>query len=315
MACDLRKRRKIAMSRVAIDEYICWQKNQKRRTRGTLRVYGLILARYAEDVVGDRKLDEVTLEEIETWVQRPRTGGQNGKRTLVPSAATVSRDTTILRGLYSWAHARGVIARNPTELLSAPAPHNENPRPVDDDTWMAWWECDLLPAEVRSVLTLGFFGGLRRGELAALRTEQVVFEPELRVVNFRRKGGGEDTLALGTGLRIHVEKLPHLLPDPEVAWAALRAATLQPGPLVPWVNEYHEDWRAQEVARLVDRAARGLRLPRFTLHQLRHSCATNLLRARVPIEMVSRYMNHKNISTTMRYVKSGGDELAAWLGS
>src|SRR5699024_3169947 len=39
----------------------------------------------------------------------------------------------------------------------------------------------------------------------------------------------------------------------------------------------------------------------FTPHGLRHSFVTNLLRAGMPIEMVSELANHPDLSVTMRY--------------
>jgi integrase len=50
----------------------------------------------------------------------------------------------------------------------------------------------------------------------------------------------------------------------------------------------------------------------YTPHQLRHSAATNLLRAGVPLHMVSALLNHSSPTITMRYVKATGDELAEW---
>jgi integrase/recombinase XerC len=53
-------------------------------------------------------------------------------------------------------------------------------------------------------------------------------------------------------------------------------------------------------------------LPPITPHQLRHSAATNLVRAGIPIHLVSSLMNHSNVQTTMGYVSSGGEQLAEW---
>ena len=54
-------------------------------------------------------------------------------------------------------------------------------------------------------------------------------------------------------------------------------------------------------------------VPHIAPHQLRHSCATNLLRAGLPLPIASNLLNHANVHTTMRYMKAGGDELSEWL--
>ncbi len=43
----------------------------------------------------------------------------------------------------------------------------------------------------------------------------------------------------------------------------------------------------------------GLGLPRLTLHELRHSHATILLRAGVPVHIVSKRLGHKDPSVTL----------------
>lgn len=83
-----------------VNEYLHWQGHQRRRTVGTLRVYRLILGHFVDDVVGCRALDAVSLEELEAYVQRHRTGGPFGRTSRPPSAAIFSRDAAILRGLY-----------------------------------------------------------------------------------------------------------------------------------------------------------------------------------------------------------------------
>ena len=57
---------------------------------------------------------------------------------------------------------------------------------------------------------------------------------------------------------------------------------------------------------------RGLREYDVTPHALRHSCATYLIRAGMPIEMVRVLLNHSSIAVTQRYVKIGLDSVAEW---
>ena len=63
----------------------------------------------------------------------------------------------------------------------------------------------------------------------------------------------------------------------------------------------------------LDRMTSRANVPHIASQQLRYSCATNLLRAGVPLRIASNLMNHSNVHTTMRYMKASGDELAEWL--
>ena len=42
--------------------------------------------------------------------------------------------------------------------------------------------------------------------------------------------------------------------------------------------------------------------PFFVIHSLRHTCASRLARAGVPIVVVKEWLGHKDIQTTLRYV-------------
>ena len=59
-------------------------------------------------------------------------------------------------------------------------------------------------------------------------------------------------------------------------------------------------------------------LPPLTLHGLRHSHATALLRAGVPVAVVSKRLGHKNIGVTLTiyaHALPGDDEDAAEMGA
>lgn len=60
---------------------------------------------------------------------------------------------------------------------------------------------------------------------------------------------------------------------------------------------------------------------RLTFHVARHTCATLMLSARVPLEVVSAQLGHKSIRTTQRYARvtgenqrNGVDQMARYLG-
>ena len=299
-----------------LTSYLGSQRDQRRRTQPTLRMYENILRNFWRDVVAPADLASVTLEQVEAWVQRDRLGGRAGKTPTRPSDATVQRDTVIIRTMFAWATQRGYLERNPVprEVFTAPAPKNVMPRPIDDETWRAWWQA-RLPVELRAALVLGFFGGLRRAELATLHTSQLVFRDSLRIVAFKRKGQGEHTLALGTMLDVYAAKLPQLLGDVSEVLDVLRAVSHSDGLVVSCLDAFEERRRPDEVYRLIQRTRQRHKLPPFTTHQLRHSAASNLVRCNVPLPLVANLLNHSDIATTMRYVKASGDELRSWLDS
>jgi integrase len=52
-----------------------------------------------------------------------------------------------------------------------------------------------------------------------------------------------------------------------------------------------------------DRLAKRARVQPWTSHQLRHTCATELKRARVPDLVIAEHLGHANLSTLQNYVQ------------
>jgi integrase len=268
-------------------------------------MYTSVLGSFFRDVVGDRDLDQVGLEEMEKWTVRPRTGGRAGNGVIEPSDATVSRDVAIVRSFYTWAVPRGHATIDTSKGLHGPVVNNERPRPLSDADWRAWWSAPL-PLEARAVLALGYVCGLRREEIVRLRDTQVTGEHLRGVV---RKGKGRVVVDVPYHIAEDVLSLP-------VSDVLCAATARQEGLLiVPWLEATPDEGtkRTQRLSRWLERLGNEHGLPRFTIHQLRHACVTNLLRAGMPIQHVRGFVNHTNIQTTLRYGDSGEEVMVEWL--
>jgi site-specific recombinase XerD len=275
---------------------------------------------------GKRSVCTLSASDLSGFLARPRQGrakGQSGR------AATLAREASILRGFYSWLVGLGLVQSDPTGALVPARVANVLPKAIDDRVWLQLWQSDLAD-DARVVLGLGYMVGLRRAEIVALAPWQVDLANR-RLVRFRRKGGGDDQTPFGAILDVLAARLPHVLgdgaetlTDPLSRLCSARAGART---LLPW-----DDVDASMIARRRHALAGGQIDPQrvnvrlrtwlrraglpeqsLTPHCLRHSAVTNLLRSGVPIALVSRLVNHSNITTTMRYAKLGEDELGEWL--
>lgn len=301
-----------------VREYLDWLKNKRKRVAVTTYGYTSCLAAFLE-WIGRTQLQNVTLPTLESFVARPRRYGREG------APATQAKDVAVLRAMYKYLVDRGHLSRNPAALLHAPAVHNQNPKPIPDDDWVKLWDV-AKPGPERVMLGLGFCVGLRRREICELKPEQV-FVPAERLVNFKRKGGGEDITPYGDMVGILTQRLPHLHADqftPELhACVPHRIGK-------PFLLEWGDRFPTSERERRVHAIPQGMTDPqilnrrmsavadragvhRYTPHQLRHSAATNLLRCEVPLAIVQRLMNHSSPNVTMRYIRAGANELREWM--
>lgn len=272
-----------------------------------------------------RPLSTLTLTDLEAFVGRQRRNGTTG------ADATRERDVIVVRGLYRWANSHGLMTVNPAEDLQGPSVRNHNPRAIPDDLWAKVWASPLHD-DMRVVLGLGYYCGLRREEICRLTVDHWDGE---RFVHFKRKG---DRNSKTTGVvpvvscaRLYAEKRPDLLAMPEDFLAPLSALlSLSKSWVVPWGASSREALRTRPNAvgpppgmtnpDVINRrlgmllGALGLARSAFTPHALRHSFVTNMLTMGVPLTNVSVLANHSSLSITQRYIKIAEDPLAAFLG-
>lgn len=292
----------------------------------SMRQYAQRLDRFV-DWAGPRPLAELSVTDLERWVNLPTVKG------LPKEDGSINKDIIILRGLYKWAFERGHIYRNPAIDLQGTPVRNHNPRAIPDDTWQAVWFSEIS-VDMRVVLGLGYYCGLRREEICRLRAEHWDAKRG-RLIHFKRKG---DRNSKTTGVfpvascaALFAEKRPHLLKDPDDflrplsgAVAAAKRRDRRDGDfLIPWgVRRLATSVRFEQAqtnpdqinARLRGVLARvGLSETTFSPHDLRHSFVTNLLDMGVPMHVVSSLANHSSLAITQRYVKVSEDPLAQYL--
>jgi site-specific recombinase XerD len=306
-------------------DYVTWLRDVKGHRPATTYNYAATLDPFLA-FAAERPLTAVTLADLERFLLRPRT------RIRGPRVApgTLRREASTLRGLFEYLVARGHLERNPATLLVAPRRPKKEPHVIADELWNEVWAAELGDSD-RVLLGLGFFCGLRRAEMTCLRTAQVDLGSR-QLVRFERKGGGDAVLPFGMMLSIIERELPRLFgPDGPDSFLEPLGALVAYRPkrelLMPWADEIaalkSKRPRAHELPpgavdpqiaskRLRQLLARLGMSGAFPLHSLRRSCATNLARSGVPVQMIQRLLGHASIETSMLYVRVSHVELAEW---
>jgi site-specific recombinase XerD len=151
-----------------VREYLGWLRDTRTRRAATVYGYATVFEQFLL-FLGGRQIAAVELRELEAFLLRPRPKVRGPR----PSASTLRREGAVLRGLYSYLSARGYVERNPAALLASPSRPRRDPRVIGEDVWLSVWTHPKLSAEARVVLGLGYFAGLRRAEIANLRSDHV----------------------------------------------------------------------------------------------------------------------------------------------
>ncbi|BCS51752.1 tyrosine recombinase XerC [Geobacter sp. SVR] len=211
--------------------------------------------------------------------------------------SSVGRKLAAIRSFFKFLVRRGVIARNPAELIATPKKESRLPfhlnidqattlmEAADDQDWML---------RDRAILETLYSCGLRVSELTGLDIADVDLPGGmLRVLG---KGGKERIVPVGSK-----------------AITALRAYLADrgmPSEGALFLNTRGNRINRRSVARIVD--AHVLRIAAFkriSPHVLRHTFATHMLEGGADLRAIQELLGHASLSTTQKYTHVGIDRL------
>lgn len=255
----------------------------------TVRGYRTAEKAIAEYFDRKRAID-VSLRDVETYIRK------QGK-TLSPK--TIKNRISLLSSAYTAAIRRGFLDKNPCEYAVIPKqrkPEIEILSDKDVDRFVA--ALDDMTLDFKVMCELALFCGLRRSELYGLHKDDVT--DTVTVNKVRHRINGEDIIQTPkTKSSIRTLAVPRFIQD-DVARlkSEQESRPVQNDFLI--LNELgepvHHSWASKNLNRLI--AAHDL--PHVTLHGLRHTCASMLISAGIPITEVSAQLGHASIDITLR---------------
>ena len=283
------------------------------------------------DRIGGHQLDQLTVAHVEAWLRREaESGGQRGK----PQARITCRDYKQMLGeMLEWAAARRYINWNPARIAKLPkdrsATNSDAPSVYRKSRVKESFTREQYAA-LMAVLTATGEGafktptpntyfiallstGARPGEMDALRWEQVDFDNRTITVDhaIKRADGGRP-IGIGptkTGNRRDVEMT-------DVLVAALRRhrkhqaqRRLVVGPLWTADPRWADLVFTSEVGTPVDpsharrdfkKACARAGVPCLSLYEMRHTVASLMVDADVPLREVADLLGHKDLEMVVK---------------
>jgi integrase/recombinase XerC len=200
-----------------------------------------------------------------------------------------------VRSFYRWAVVEGVVEVDPTRRLIRPKLARRLPRPIDDDRLSVALEA--APNDrLRVILILAAFAGLRAGEIARLRVEDLAFHEDPAVLIVRKGKGSKDRVVPMADVVAHELR----------AFLGGRARGFVIGRL-DGVPGQCPEYRVSQVA---NQFLHGQGIPE-TLHQLRHRFGTTLYRRSRDLRLVQEVLGHASPVTTAGYAAFAPEQAAA----
>lgn len=266
--------------------------NDPRCSETSLARYRMRATSWVFPYIGDVRARKLTTEHVRGWMRSlaNRVDEKGEPDPVSPTSRNLAKG--LLSSVLRWAEGEGKVERNVCAFVDgAQRGAKLDDRLSDDET-----EAVLTVARDDRLYALLFVSmtlGQRQGEMLALRWSQVDLEAGEMEIGTAKTRAGERTLPLVAGTL-------EILKDHRKRQAAER---LEAGPL--WHDNDlvfpDESGQAMDARWLLTWwhgicAKAGIERRRW--HALRHSAATRLLQAGVPIEVVSKILGHAGIAIT-----------------
>jgi integrase/recombinase XerD len=211
------------------------------------------------------------------------------------SLATRRRRYATLCALYQWLLRQELVATNPMERLAPVERPTYQPRPLSDETVKKILRA--IPSSAlrdRTLFTLVYETGMRIGEALGLQYYDVDLTQDDEKVRVLGKGRRERTILLAAAPESIRLLRRHLRQSHITAGSLFRGDPRYGGsPLPLEYSVAHHAW--QQYCQTAGVEA--------TIHQLRHSRASQLLQAGVPVTTVRKLLGHRNLQSTLLYAE------------
>ncbi len=275
-------------SQDALDRFARHLASERNRSAHTIRAYLGDVASLLDHAsrLGRTDLGALDLTALRSWLARMRTTGS--------ARTTLARRAAAARTFCRWAHADGLLERDPGLLLASPKPHRDLPEVLRADEAVdlaaAATESDPIGLRDRVVIELLYASGIRVGELCGLDVDDV--DRSRRVVRVFGKGSKERTVPYGvpaeTALGGYLDHGRPALARSDSGPALLlgaRGRRLDP----------------RSVRRILAVLAEQAGVPQVAPHMLRHSAATHMLEGGADLRAVQELLGHASLATTQVY--------------
>ncbi len=231
-------------------------------------------------------------------------------RTRFHAKTTVSGVTSKMRCMGEYLVQEGVWSKNPMRWIKGPRLdwRGRLPKRIGQEHLKKIWDATRQNRNgyqqhlSMAVLALLYGTGLRRGELERLDLEHWKREEGILQID-GRKTGRERSVPVSEGIWRCLEAYLPLRQNLLEKRGVCREPAL-------FLNRDGQRMSAQHLGLMVHRLAKAAEVPLVSLHQFRHTCASDLLENGVSLPEVQQLLGHATVVTTTRYLQIADPERA-----
>ncbi len=282
-----------ALKPVSFEEFVKEEYLPHCKATHTVSTYSgnMKFAKAVMPTFGRKLLRSITTGDIQKFVDQRahrvlRYGKVEGgkKIPIIAKPATTNRELMFLSGAMREALRRGYVERNPATGIRQLPEHNDKLRwltPQEEERILGY-----CPAWLKPIVLCALNTGMRQGEVLHLKWADVDFEQKIVRVA-RSKNHRTRYIPMNRALVALLEAIDHF------------TGKDGPNPFV-FVNHKSET-RFVDIGHRFGRVTRRAGYNDVTFHTLRHTFASRLAQAGVPLNTIRELLGHGTMMMTMRY--------------
>lgn len=220
---------------------------------------------------------EVSKEDIEAFLAKMAGGGYTPK--------SVSRKLNSTRTFYRFLKVSEYITDDPSLLVAHPQYHLAPPRILTPTEYRALRDAAQNDARMYAIIELLLQTGIRIGELASLKMEDVK-KDSLHIPAVEKHE--ERTVPLNSRAKEALRRYMEVRPK------------IENGPL--FVTKSGKSFLVRNIRTAIERYFRIAEIKNAKVNDLRHTFVAHHLRHGVSLILLSKLLGHKRLSTTERYL-------------
>lgn len=255
----------------------------KSRASATILAYGKDIDQLVSflNSIGKEQSKDVTIENLQSFMEKLVKESYTAK--------SISRKTNSTKTFFKFLKTSTFISTDPAEELQHPKFENKPPRILAKLEYRALRDAARSDVRMLAIIELLLQTGIRIGELAKLRVEDVTFkEPNnLHVPPFEDTNERDIPLnrsaadAVGKYLQIRIKSPSHAL----------------------FITKTGRPLLIRNIRTAIDRYFKIAGIKNAKVNDIRHTWVTHQLQSGTSIIIVSKMAGHKRISTTEKYLQ------------
>lgn len=256
----------------------------KARASATILAYGKDIDQLVEALTGLGKVNvsDVSTSDLQAFMDGLQKEGYTAK--------SISRKTNSTKTFFKFLKGLGVVEENPATSIEHPKFENKPPRILTKLEYRALRDAARGDVRIFAIIELLLQTGIRIGELANLKVEDVTLEGDNPVLYVApNEGSVERTIPLNKPAVESVQRYLQVRPQ-----ASVKAL---------FVTKTGRALLVRNIRTAIDRYFRLAGIKGAKVNDLRHTWVAHHLAAGTSLVLISKLAGHKRVSTTERYLQ------------